>query len=646
MHKTKFFSHFQLFLACNIAFFISQIALVFSAHKNLVYFFSMPVSLNIDLLQAVCVHMGLYTGLSLIQAFLMPEHKSEKYIVLIWSSTAGAILAANALYFPHSVTAQWINILIPPGLRDGILGVTLGILSILVIRAVCIFMQGTIWKTILPCILLLSGGLYWWPEKSVVITDQPNIILIGIDSLPGNQVTQQNMPRLTALVNQSVHFTDSISPLAKTHPAWMSILTGLYPAHHGALENLVPDDIVQNKASIAWILQQNGYQTWFATDEKRFSNIASVHGFQQTLGPRFGINDFIIGLLNDFPLTNLLINNTFSGKLFPYNYLNRASAHSYYPDTFNAKLQNKLNTHTADKPLFLSVHFTLPHWPYHYASSSQNPDDTPGLYRETLAAVDKQVHALYITLQKKGLLDNSLLIFLSDHGETLGTPGSRPLDDKKYQGGKTLFQHYLAENFAMDLDKSFGHGSDLLSPAQFQTLLAMQLRKNGKNQHISSKRLERVALIDIAPTIMDFLQIDNTDFQGEGISLMDTLLNPAHPLPARAFFLESGLLPNVSLSIAMLTDALRDLYVIENQALHLRKDKLAAIHAQKLFGIIENDWLLALYPTKNQYIPVIYQFSTGLWSDAPESAFMQNSPFQAMHAQLKAFYQQSFILVN
>lgn len=647
IHKKNFFSHFLLFLACNAVFFIFQIILIVAAHKNLAYFFSVPLTINTDMLLVVCVHIGLYVCLSLIQAFLVPNHPSEKYVIIIYTSTIGALLSANALYFPQSICGKVVNTLIPSMLLYGVLFIALINLIFFAIRAAMIFINGNVWKTITLCLLSLLLFFPINPSTSESRSNKPNIIIIGIDSLSGDWVTEQHMPKLAALVQQSLHFTNSISPLARTHPAWMSILTGLYPFHHGALENLIPEKIVKNGASIAWLLQQSGYQTHFATDEKRFSNITHSHGFQKTWGPEFGINDFFIGLLNDFPLTNLLINHAVAGRLFPYNYINRASFHSYYPQSFDTKLQNILNQHKNETPLFLSVHFTLPHWPYIYAQTTNRLNtNSRDYYVEALTRVDKQVQHLFDYLEKKGLLDNSLLILLSDHGETLMTPGSRPLTEANYRGEKAIFQHYLKNDFLMDLDKSFGHGSDLLSPAQFQTLLAFQARSEGKALHTRGKVHERVALIDIAPTILDFLAIDNPDLRTDGISLLAAILDPAHTLPSRHFFMESGMLPNVSLSLSVLTNAIRDLYIVENKKLLIREEKLPTIKAQKLFGIIEGDWLLALYPTQDKYIAVIYQQSTGLWSDAQDGFFAQSSPLKNMHKKLEIFYKQSFVLAD
>lgn len=127
--------------------------------------------------------------------------------------------------------------------------------------------------------------------------------------------------------------------------------------------------MVKSELSIAWMLKRQGYTTIYATDDRRFNNIDKEFGFEEVIGPKLGINDVILGTSNDLPLSNLLINFRISSWLFPYNYSNRASYFSYYPQTFTTKLKHDLASDVHTMPVFLGVHFTLPHWPYAWASS-------------------------------------------------------------------------------------------------------------------------------------------------------------------------------------------------------------------------------------------------------------------------------------
>ena len=270
---------------------------------------------------------------------------------------------------------------------------------------------------------------------------------------------------------------------------------------------------LKSQASIAWILKRDGYDTIYATDDRRFNSIDKEFGFRQVIGPKLGVNDILLGLFNDFPLTNLLINFRIFSWLFPYNYSNRAGFFSYYPQTFNEKLVHDLEPVTPNLPVFLAVHFTLPHWPYAWAESLPEQvsnefslEKRDVLYQQSLQRVDQQFKSFFTYLEQHHYFENTLLILISDHGEVLYYPNSRQTNYQNYQGTlPSRFAEYLEKNTATVLNKSAGHGSDILSPKQYHNVLAFRVYKNGKITTQNSKINARVALIDSAPTILDFL---------------------------------------------------------------------------------------------------------------------------------------------
>ena len=76
---------------------------------------------------------------------------------------------------------------------------------------------------------------------------------------------------------------------------------------------------------------------------------------------------FIFGVLNDFPISNLLINTSLGEILFPYNFANRQSYISYKPNAFLRMFSRKVAKIDA-RPVFLAIHFCLPHYPYVWGS--------------------------------------------------------------------------------------------------------------------------------------------------------------------------------------------------------------------------------------------------------------------------------------
>jgi arylsulfatase A-like enzyme len=190
----------------------------------------------------------------------------------------------------------------------------------------------------------------------------------------------------------------------------------------------------------------------------------------------------------------------------------------------------------------------------------------------------------------------------------------------------------------MELDKSVGHGSDILSPLQYHSVLAFNIYKNGSSTIQNNKIRTRVALIDLAPTILSFLHLtipQNLD----GISLMPAIIN-SEALTERTFFITSGMFPNQFLSKEKAIDIGTKFYRVNsvNGELELNMDHINFLNNQRIYGVIRGDWVLALYPDDKAYIPVIQNLTTGQWSDNLNSSFSSRTPAALLYQQLKTFY--------
>lgn len=651
-------ANFALF---NLVFLILQFAYILAHGGSFLKAIALPLSVYIELVTALIIQILLYLLLTLIQTAMLwgiakhsPAKKAlERWQMVIFALSITALLALNCYFFPLSAFSR----LFLPGLPPLLLKIIL-CLSLLVIG---LLLLNTLWQVwcrrpiILTCLFLVGlGALFFLSHEKnqikhteIASTKNPNIFLIGVDSLSPGRVNAQNTPNLYKFMQQSIEFKETVSPLARTYSAWASILTGLYPLHHQARYNLMPADAVKSRESIAWTIQRMGYQTVFATDDRRFSSISNDFGFEKVIGPKLGVNDVLLGTFNDFPLSNLLINLPISHWLFPYNYLNRASHFSYYPSTFDSVLQQFIKQHNPQSPLFMAVHFTLPHWPYAWAASSPaqvkneySVQERGQLYLDAVHKADEQVGKLLAALQQAGLLQNSLIIVLSDHGEVFYEPGSRPLTLANYQGEQTnKLSDYFKRKTSTTLEMSAGHGSDLLSPAQFFCLLGFKIFDQGQLKTVPSIIDRRVALIDIAPTIYAFLNLPlKKNF--DGISLLNALIHQELPPEKRVFMLESGELPNQIVSREKARELGKLLFMVnpENGQLQIRKDRLAILDALKLYAILDDDWIVALYPDDYQYITVILRLSDDKWTDDIESPFAQLSPAPQMLKQLLQFY--------
>jgi len=460
--------------------------------------------------------------------------------------------------------------------------------------------------------------------------DRPHIILIGIDSLRTDfvQNTEQEWtPAIDEFFNESVSFSNAYTPLARTFPAWVSIVSGRHPHTTGAFVNLLPRELINEGRTLPSVLAENGYRTVYAIDEVRFSNLDTSYGFDEMLAPRMGAADFLLGFFADTPLANITVNTFVGGWLFPYGYANRAAANIYNPDTFIERIESGVDF---DELTMLAVHFTLTHWPYTWATypGEENPGNgrltkeqrTRLRYELAVERVDQQFKRLMVLLDDKGALKNAIVVVLSDHGESLGEESPLAQLDESHDG-------------TLKTDPLFGHGTHVFSADQYNVILGM--RTYG-NDLIASGRGEvfsvPVTLEDLAPTILDILDLnENQSFDGQ--SLLPFLNNQGQvstEIANRIRFLETefnppGISPGTMLTSSAI-DKAADKYRIDpdSNLVHVRAEFLDEILAKRQYAAELDRTILATLPAANykeQHI-VYYDPQRGVtdWLDQPPTA--------------------------
>ena len=345
------------------------------------------------------------------------------------------------------------------------------------------------------------------------INSGPNVVFIGIDSMNPLHTSYFGYPLpltpyLDEFLNETVVFHDAYTPIARTFPSWYSILTGQYPVTNGVRLNLMKRKYIKSAdRCLGHVLRSLDYATCFITDEVRFSNITAEDGFDALRHPPIGIKDFFFGSVHDFSLTNVFFNNPLGYRIFPFLDINRAVAHLYNGRYFINDVVTTIDRLKKKEKFFLTAHLCMAHWPYTHAMP-RNFDYAPGgdplmaLYDSAVFKADEQFGRIIAALKERGLYDRSIIVVLSDHGES-------------------------AE----------GHGSDLRDPAQNRTLLA--IKPAGPTRHINVPRMVRT--IDIAPTVLDLLgqHFDSRSF--DGLSLKPLMIGvPGTDLPdTQSIFMET-----------------------------------------------------------------------------------------------------------
>jgi hypothetical protein len=584
------------------------------------------------------VFVGLTWSLAVASAIVYPVARIKfGRIVIGWFCVlAAAVLAYNALWFPRTLIGAYYHHAVAAdvfGVPVGQVGYTaaFGLCALMLLAAVGRLAQqaepAMRRRSLVAAIVVgVSGALLLlWPSDRAVTaataSSRPHVIVIGLDSLRLEQLRRFGgtgvTPNIDRFLAQADVFSDTTTPLGRTFSSWTAILTGRSPRETGARFNLAERSSVKANPTIGDVLRKSGYHTVYSTDEVRFANIDESFGFDQVITPRIGASDFIIGTYNELPLASLVVNTQIGKWLFPFSYANRGVATMFQPETYVQRLDRELSF---DEPTFFISHLTAAHWPYYTAdtpfgiSTPVSEHDRP-MYRIGLKTADRMFGELLEMLEAKGALENALVVVLSDHGEAMGLPSDSFFEDEVFRVDG------LRAPLKMD---DFGHGQSVLSKSQYQILLGFRAfgAKSGFGTDGRAFAFPATAE-DIAPTILDFLEVDGKRLDASGRSLLPFLESgqlDARDEPERIRFTETDLrvLPGPGGGVDEDGTARRNAAFFEvdptTARLHIRTGYVPLATAFKERAAFTRNELLAAIPAgpfAHQYIYLDFRASHG-----------------------------------
>jgi len=450
-----------------------------------------------------------------------------------------------------------------------------------------------------------------------------NVILIGVDSLNPSHVGYfgyplRTTPHIDAFLQESIVFSNCYTPLARTFPSWYSILTGQYPLRNGARYNLIKRKYLKlTKWTISNILRSlDQYYTAHFTDETRFSNILPMDGFDYLEHPVMGVKDFVLGILHDFTFTNVFFNSPLGYGVFPWLDNNRAVYRLYNPNYFTNDLIAFLSEFKKKKKVFLAVHFCAPHWPYAaiapYPYLFSNHANIFGPYDGAIRMADEQVGKFLTALKKEGLYNKSIIILLSDHGESLR-----------------------------------GHGFELRETTQNHVVLAIKPVGPFQPYKIDSF----VRTIDIAPTVLDLLGKEWGKFPFDGESLVPLIKGKSDEWTDKFILMETGFSFDVPGGVGLALEELIQegvvFYEFDKQGIITVKEKFHSVLIEKKQrGIQTERWKLILEPLVRGNNNENYKYRLSLYDliNDPKCeinlAFQNLSITQRLFNIMKNYYQE------
>jgi arylsulfatase A-like enzyme len=533
-----------------------------------------------------------------------PRIESEVAPTAAWFVVlAGLVLAANTTLFPASIfagTESWW--------RGEYAGLSPVAMAALALGLFCLVLAVRAWRvrswrwipvsaTALATTVTILA-LAWMPRIPVFAARSgdgpPSIVILGIDALRNDLAIPRRgpaeVPNIRGFIAEARRFDDALTPLARTYPSWTSILTGRHPVTTNARFNLMPRRLVHEGPTLATALRTRGYRAIYATDEVRYANFNETYGFDQIITPPIGAIDFLLGYGADMPLVNLVASTPVGEILFPSNHANRAASVTYRPQDFVKRLDRGIEV---NGPAFIAIHLTLAHWPYSWAGHST--PTTPPAYRiaygEAVPEVDRQFGDVLAMLARKGVLDNAIVVLLSDHGEALGAENDSII--RRTGSSQEIW------------DSLWGHGTSVLSPNQYHVLFAMRAFGRARLPGPDRNYDWPVSLEDVRPTLEE-LATGLPAAGVDGLSLVPYMTDPkrAAALASRIRFTETDL------NTASIREGRYDASDVAKEAAHyyeldppsgwvqLREPWLPTLIARKQLAAISSGSLLAVMPAE------------------------------------------------
>ncbi|MGB5816163.1 MAG: sulfatase [Thermoanaerobaculia bacterium] len=298
------------------------------------------------------------------------------------------------------------------------------------------------------------------PFLSTELPPDPNIILYLVDTLRADRLgaygsSKSLTPNLDAFAADAILFRHSVAQSSATLPSTASIFTGLWPREHGAVrrDRRIPSEL----ETLPEVLAAAGYAT---------AAVAANGFISEGFGFAEGFDHFVRLIGREAPASEV-----------------------------HAEALAWLDTAGRDGPFFLYVHAIDPHTSYappadyrqRFAPDVDDPaiggqeavdalkeqeeeaepgvaDDLAALYDAEVAYSDHEFGRFLEELSGRGLYEESLIIFVSDHGEEFMEHGS-------WTHGHSLHAELVDVPLIVRLPLGWASGTRIDDPVQHIDLL-------------------------------------------------------------------------------------------------------------------------------------------------------------------------------
>jgi len=381
--------------------------------------------------------------------------------------------------------------------------------------------------------VLASGEVF--AEESASEKQKPNILLLMTDQhrgdclgCAGNKAIKT--PNFDRIAHEGVRFTQAYSSTPSCTPARAGLLTGLSPWHHGMIGYGKVAERYPFEMPRA--LHDAGYYT-YAIGKLHYAPQRNYHGFDGALLDESGrvqtqgfVSDYRKWFASKAPDKNPDVTgigwNEYRSAVY-------ALPEELHPTRWTGQnATDFIRDYKRKEPFFLKVSWARPHSPYDppkrfmdMYKQSDMPAPRVGKWADKYALgdksnlsswhgdfgldqvqksrqgyygnvsfIDEQVGLILKTLEDRGMLDNTIILFTADHGDMLG---DHNLWRKTYAyDGSARIPMLVRWPKSMGMDKSRGTTSAL--PVELRDVLPTFLDAAGTK---APNKLDGASLLDV-----------------------------------------------------------------------------------------------------------------------------------------------------
>lgn len=289
-----------------------------------------------------------------------------------------------------------------------------------------------------PQILITIGifsSTYCFPfvsEGKPVLSKKPNVVIILTDDMGYGDISCYNQnqiktPNIDRLAAEGVRFTDFYVPTPYCAPSRATLLTGRFPLRHGMVQNPAPDAGINNiginasEVTMGELFQKAGFHTmgigkWHLGHKPEYFPVK--HGFDEYYGILYSNDMRPVQLIEnmdtvEYPVDQRLLTKKYTAKALDFIDRNQYS------------------------PFFLYLAHAMPHKPLAASADFYSKGDHQELYNSVIRELDWSTGEVISKLKQLGILENTIVLFMSDNGPWYGgsTGGLKGMKATNWEGG-------------------------------------------------------------------------------------------------------------------------------------------------------------------------------------------------------------------